>query len=161
MIRDAFRFLYWNVRHYTTAIYGIGCKLDPDYPQVWKFFPRLISDVVFEYRTYGAMPLVSLAAVGAISVIGELPVWGLIMIWAALSFRRSCYFRSNLEYWARAYYESPKKHRIRIHFAEWLIRETERHWKRGERGKAIELESLAWKLQDEICGKPVDMSKYT
>jgi hypothetical protein len=160
MIQDALRFFYWNIRHYGTAIYGVGCKLDPDYPQVQKFFPRLISDVVFEYRTYGAMPLVSLAVVGLASVIGELSTWGVVFVWACLSFRRSCYFRSNLCYWARAYRESPRKHRVRIHLAEWLIRETERHWKRGEREKALELESLAWKLQDEICGKPVDISKY-
>lgn len=151
MIRDAFRFLYWNIRHYSHAILGIRCKLDPDYPPVTRFFPRLIYDTVYEYRTYGAMPLVSLLIMG-IASLNEFLAWAIVIFWGVCSLERSANFRSNLAYWQQAYRESPKKNRVRTHYVEWLIRGMEECWKSGNRERALELENTAFRVQDEIVG---------
>lgn len=156
MIRDTLRFLYGNLRHYSLAFWGIDCRLDPDYPPVTRFFPSLIYDTVYEYRTYGAMPLVSLLIIGIASV-NESAAWALILCWAILSFKRTAAFRSNFAYWEQALKESHSKDRVRAYFVEWCIRETEQAWKRGDRERALFLEKEAWRVQDVICGKPFEI----
>lgn len=156
MIRDFFRFLFFNIAHYGLAIWGLRLRLDPDYPPVTRLFPHILYDSVFEYRTYGAMIAVSLMTVG-IASYSEPLAWELVTFWALRSFFRVPFFRSNYLFWRQAYQESPRKNRTRVYYVEWCIREAERAFKNGERERALEIESEAWKVQDEICKQPTSV----
>lgn len=129
MIRDTFRFFYFNLRHYLPVLLGFRLRLDPDYPVVLHFLPKLISDSVFEWRAYG------LFALWAFFVAWVIPLswgWWLVALWAILAFRRARYFQSALLYWQRAFAECPGKARVRTHYAEELMKEIERRMKGGQ-----------------------------
>ena len=117
-------FLAWlNIKHYSRALFGVGLRLDPDYPAEARFHGDLIVDAVLEYRGYALFApwCVFLAAVlpwQAVVVIGAL--------WAVLAWKRAFYYSSPFEFWTRAYNEAPNKHRNRIRYFEELTNEIQR-----------------------------------
>jgi len=158
MIRDALRFFLYNLRHYSLALWGFRQQLEPDYPVVTRFFPALIRDSVYEWRTYGAMLLWSIAAVSL------LPNWAvgiLLVIWSCQSWKRARHFRTNYGFWKQAYRECPNKNRVRTEYEKWICLETARLMKAGHGGQSSEVRALdreARYIQDIIClgkdGKP-------
>ena len=148
-----FNFLKFNLRHYALALWGVRLQLEPDYPVVTRFFPALIRDSVFEWRTYGAM------LPWSIVVITALPRWlvGLLLIfWGVQSFIRAGHFQTNYIFWKQAYWECPHKPRVQTEYCAWIIRETERRMKTGHGFRSPVVQALdreAFRLQEEICRK--------
>jgi len=143
---DGIRFAVSNLDHYALALLGIRLHLDPDYPIVKHFFPSVLADSVFEYRTYG---LTTLWAIGLAWSIQTPWIYVLIGLWALQSFRRAFYYRSNFLFWTQAYRESPKKTRVKTRYMEQLILEMERRTKKGQDWEALYDE--AHRLMKEIC----------
>jgi hypothetical protein len=148
MIRDFFRFLFYNALHYSRALWGVCLQLEPDYPVVTRFFPSLIRDSVYEYRSYGAIPLWGL-------VVSYFPMWfsGFLVGWyIAETFRRVGYFKSSYVFWKQAYKECPNKSRVQSLYTEWIIREVERRMKTGHSSLDVApLEREAFEIQERIC----------
>ena len=149
MIRDALRFFRYNLQHYALAVWGLRLRFDPPYPWVLKFFPAYLSEPVFEYRTYGLMPLFAgiLAAWLPLEAAGAF-----IILWAAISFDRSRYLQSNLLFWRRVLKENGTgHHRAHGRYMEQLIREIERCMKVGEPWEELVIECQ--RLQDEVIAR--------
>ncbi len=146
MIKDGLRFFWYNLQHYFLAVWGLRLRFDPTYPWVTKFFPSLISEPVFEYRTYG------LTAVWAIVLASLLPypvLTALVLLWACISFDRSKFLVSNLVFWRQVLKENGVTHtRAHGRYIEWLIRDIERRMKAGEDWQEQALEAA--RLQDEV-----------
>lgn len=146
MIRDVFRFLGYNLRHYSLALWGFRLRFDPPYPWVLKFFPSLISEPVLEYRTYGAI------ALWAIFLVIWLPAWAfppLLGFWLARSWHRSHYLQSGLVFWRQVLRENGVTHtRAHGRYIECLIREMERCMKAGLPWQELATEAL--RLQDAV-----------
>jgi len=128
---DCWLFLVCNLRHYSRALTGFGCKLDPDYPHIKRFGFPYLHDAVLEYRTYGVLWLW-----GGIlaSVLPLTWVWLLAALWAILSFWRAGFYRSNLAFWSRAVVETPGKIRTRGRYIEQMIHDLERQYR--EQGRS-------------------------
>ncbi len=151
MIGDALRFLLYNLRHYSLALWGFGQQLEPDYPKVERFFPSLVSDSVYEYRTYGGM----IVFAGVIAWLPYTIVCALIGFWGARAYIRTGYFRSSYLFWRQAYREAPAKPRIKAFYMEWIVREVMWRMQHGHSSKDVEpLDRLAFQIQEEICRLP-------
>ena len=145
---DFLQFLAFNLRHYNLALWGLRQQLEPDYPVVERFFPSLIRDSVYEWRSYGAMIL---WAAFIASLPGIVP-YLLIGLWVKWSWERAGYFRSNFIFWRQAYRECPDKKRVQIQYFQWIIRETEQRMKAGANSfDTAPLDREALQLQDRIC----------
>lgn len=148
MLTDGVRFLWYNLRHYALALWGLRLRFDPNYPMVTRFFSPTISDSVFEYRTY------ALHALWAVVLVRFLPVWilwPLILVWALESFHRSGYLKSNLDFWRQVARESPKM-RGQTRYMEQLLRWAEDQIKRGESWDRIQpVLDEASRQMDQIC----------
>ncbi len=146
MLCDALRFLGYNLQHYSLALWGLRLRFDPTYPWVTRFFPSLISEPVFEYRTYGLTALWALL----LASVAPLPVCGaLVILWACISFDRSKYLKSNLVFWRQVLRENGVTHtRAHGRYIECLIREIERRMKAGEEWQGLSEEAV--RLQDEV-----------
>ncbi len=146
MIRDAFRFLRFNLEHYAMAVWGLGLMFDPPYPHLSRFFPAYITEPVMEYRTYG------FHAVGAVLFAAVAPLQvniAFIVFWACISWSRSHYLKSNLVFWRQVLKENGVKHtRAHGRYMECLIKEIERRMKAGESWEMLSRE--AFRLQDEV-----------
>jgi hypothetical protein len=145
---DVLRFLLYNLKHYSLALWGLRLQLEPDYPVVERFFPSLIRDSVYEWRTYGGMILWAF-------LIVQLPrpvVLILLALWVKWSWTRVGYFKTNYGFWRQANWECPGKIRTRVQYYCWIIRETERRMKAGARSVDMaELDREAFRIQEEIC----------
>ncbi len=149
MIRDGLRFFRWNFQHYSLALWGLRLRFDPPYPMVLKFFPSLISEPVFEYRTYGLMVLFCylLARFLPLEVL-----IALIVLWFGVSLDRCKYLKSNLVFWRQVLRENGTgHHRSQGRYIEQLIRETERCMKAGLPWQ--DLSEEAFRLQDEVISR--------
>jgi len=146
MIRDALRFLLYNLQHYSFALWGLRLRLDPPYPMVMKFFPELITDSVFEYRTYG------LHAFWAVLLAWLLPLpvaFAFVLFWLGQSCDRTKFYRSNFLFWKQAMKENgPDHQRTAGRYMEHIIRELERRMKAREEWQGLSEE--AFRLQDEV-----------
>lgn len=125
---DLFRFLKFNLYHYALALWGFRLQLEPDYPAVERFFPSLIRDSVYEWRTYGAMMLWGVF----VAYLPEPSAWILIILWAKWSWGRAAHFQTNYAFWKQAYQECPDKKRVQVQYFQWIVRETERRMKAGQ-----------------------------
>lgn len=146
MIEDALYFLRVNLTHYALALWGFRLRFDPPYRHVTRFFPSLIAEPVFEYRTYGAH------AVWAMFLAGFLPieVLTLLICWfSAVTVYRARFLRSPLHFWRQVVKENGLNYR-RGHgrYMEQLIREMEVRMKAGDKWEHLALE--AQRLQDEV-----------
>lgn len=131
------------VSHYKWALWGIGQALDPDCPQTKV---TASGDSVFEWRTYGLLPLWAiLTAWGLPAAV----IWSLALLWAFLAFRRARFYRSVIEFWRQAYWESPFKVRTVHFYAMELMGEAERKMKAGEPYEADQAEAM--RLIDRVC----------
>jgi hypothetical protein len=131
-----------NARHYALAAWGIGLRLDPDYPDEARFKGELIVDSVLEYRGYGLF--VPWAAVLA-RIVGRYDlraVWILAAAWAVLAWKRAFFYSSPFRFWTRAYLEAPGKARNQTRYAEECIREMERRLKAGADFQSEEIQEL-------------------
>lgn len=138
-------FLRWNVRHYVLAVWGLRLRFDPPYPHVTGFFPGLIGEPVFEYRTYG------LHALWAILLASWLPgplLTAFVLFWAAQTFDRCKYLKSNLVFWRQALKENGVRHRAAGRYMEYLLREMERRMKAGQDWGGLAQEAI--QLQDKV-----------
>lgn len=138
-----------NARHHSHALWGLGLALDPDYPQIYRFFPKLVNDTVLEYRSYALIVLW-----GAL-LAAWLPVpalWTLIAIWTIQSFRRAGVFRSQRAFWQQAFKESPGKMRVRTQYAQAVMTDIEVRMKAGESWDALQTDiDLGTRLIEEIA----------
>lgn len=149
MFKDLFRFVAYNARHYALALWGFRLRFDPAYPMVLKFFPSLISEPVFEYRTYGLMCFwaIALAAWLPLPILG-----GLVLFWLCRSVHRCKYLKNNLVFWRQVLKENGTgHHRAQGRYIEQLIREMERAMKAGEPWQGLAQEAA--KLQDEVIAR--------
>lgn len=146
MIRDGFLFLRYNLQHYSLALWGLRLRFDPPYPILANFFPSLIAEPVFEYRSYGALVLFAGLMAWALppTIVGAF-----LLLWFGVSFDRCKYLQSNLVFWRRTLKENGRGfHRAQGRYIEALIREMERRMKTGEDWQECAQE--ATELQDEV-----------
>jgi hypothetical protein len=133
------------LKHYALAVWGIGLRLDPDYPAEQRFRGDLIVDAVLEYRGYGlfapwctfiavAMPRVALPFIAA--------------LWAVLAFRRASFYASPFEFWTQAYNEAPTKSRNQTRYVEQLMLEIERQLKAGKDYDSPEIQAMTSKAME-------------
>lgn len=154
-LSDLKRFISFNLKHYPWALFGIGLKLDPDYPMVTNLAHGLMSDSVLEYRLYGLF-----APWCAFLALALSKPWFIFLgaFWTVLAWKRTAFYASPLAFWRQAYLESPNKQRVRIRLAEELSHEIERLDKAGENWTGDRIQNLiieAVNLQELITkGKP-------
>ena len=145
-----------NLEHYFLAVWGIGLRLDPDYPVDPRFMGRLIVDAVLEYRAYGLFALWCpfLAMVLPESFLLFLAVW-----WAVLAWKRTSFYKTRFAFWTQAFEETPNKMRTRIRYAEELMREIERLDKAGFPFAGPEIQKLVVRAH-EIQNLIIQGKKY-
>jgi len=138
-------FLRWNFQHYALALWGLRLRFDPPYLRLTRFFPGLIGEPVFEYRTYG------LHALWAILLASWLPrplLTAFVLFWAGQTFDRCKYLKSNLIYWRQVLKENGIRHRAVGRYMIYLLREIERRDKAGLEWRGLATEAL--ELQDKV-----------
>jgi len=148
---DGWRFLGYNLQHYSLALWGLRLRLDPPYPHLTRFFPGLIGEPVFEYRTYG------LHALWAILLASWLPLpllTAFVLFWAGQTFDRSKFLKSNLVFWRQALKENGIMHRAAGRYMIYLLREIERRDKAGLEWQGLASEAL--ELQDKVVAAAGD-----
>ena len=144
-LRDVWPFLRYNLQHYSLALWGLRLRLDPPYPHLTRFFPGLIGEPVFEYRTYG------LHALWAIFLASWLPrplLTAFVLFWAGQTFDRCKFLKSNLVFWRQALKENGILHRAAGRYMIYLLREIERRDKAGLEWQGLASEAL--ELQDKV-----------
>jgi len=146
MKSDCLRFLRYNLQHYAHALWGIELRFDPPFPIVTRFLPKLISEPVLEYRTYGVMIFWALLLAWGL----PLPVLGaLVAGWACISWDRSRYLKSGVVFWRRVVRENGLgAHRGHGRLMEALILEIERQMKQHGEWDSLAVEAL--RLQDDV-----------
>jgi len=138
-------FLRWNFQHYALALWGLRLRFDPPYLRLTRFFPGLIGEPVFEYRTYG------LHALWAILLASWLPrplLTAFVLFWAGQTFDRCKYLNSNLIFWRQVLKENGIRHRAVGRYMIYLLREIERRDKAGLEWRGLATEAL--ELQDKV-----------
>lgn len=148
-MKDGLQFLRWNLQHYALALWGLRLRFDPPYPRLTRFFPGLIGEPVFEYRTYGLHAV----WVGLLAAWFPLPVLtALVLGWGAISFDRSKYLKSNIAFWRQVLRENGViTHRAAGRLMECLLKEMERRMKQG--GDWQQTAREAMELQDRVTGQ--------
>lgn len=124
-----------------------------------RFFPSILSDAVFEYRSYGLVFLWAIV-IGGLRV--RLLAWLLIGFWISASFHRARFYRSGFEFWRQAYKECPDKPRVLTNYVEAVLQEIERELKAGKTTAEIEGlidlgTALVNKVVNDFGGRPIPL----